>query len=190
MRKTMMFVALAFAAVPSFAQQPRYSNTVSFFVSDLSFTSGANGTNFDSDFGAALNHMFNDRVSAELSVTSQRIDRHITTYLDGFPTTTIKSDRISPIDASISYHFSTDGRWKPYLGVGARYISDSVRLTGPLGNYRFTRRSTEPEISGGITFQFNPRLGLRFDLKQILGSSRDSFADVQFKSSVGLSLRF
>ncbi|MEA2236189.1 MAG: OmpW family [Thermoanaerobaculia bacterium] len=192
MRKAIMtFVALALAAVPSFAQKPRYSNSVSVFVSDLSFTSNASGSSFDSDFGAALEHMFSDRFSAELSVTSQRIDRYATTYtVGGLPATITSSDRVYPIDAGVSYHFFTQSRWKPYLGVGAHYVSDSVRGTSPVGNYRFSRRSTDAEVSGGVTYQFNPRLGLRLDAKQILGGSGDFGANAKLKGSVGLSLRF
>ncbi len=188
----MVMVSLLFAAAPVFAQQSHYTNSVSVFVSDLSIAeSSATGTRFGSDFGAALEHMFSDRVSAELAVTSQRIGGSVTTFpLEGFPTTTTRSGRIYPIDATASYHFFTDSRWKPYLGAGARYVSDSVRVTGPLGDNRFTRRSTDPEITGGVTFQFNPRLGLRLDAKQILGSSGDIGADAKFKASAGLSLRF
>ena len=134
----MVMVSLLFAAAPVFAQRPHYTNSVSVFVSDLSFTSNASGSSFDSDFGAALEHMFSDRFSGDLSVTSQRIDRLATTFTSsGLPTTTPTSDRIYPIDASVTYHFFTDGRWKPYLGAGARYVSDSVHVTGLLGQLPF-----------------------------------------------------
>lgn len=69
-------------------------------------------------------------------------------------------------------------------------MSDTVRGDGPLGGYRFRTGTTDPEVTGGITFQFNPRLGLRFDAKQVIGSSRSIIADPKFKASVGLSLRF
>jgi outer membrane autotransporter protein len=193
MRKTIMtFVALAFAAVPSFAQQPRYSNTVSAFVSDALLTvSSESGTRFSTDFGAALEHMFNDRFSAELSVTSQHTDSHTTIITpSGLPVTATNSGRVYPIDATVSYHFFTDSRWKPYLGAGVQYVSDTVRGTNLSGNYRFTRRSTDAEVSGGVTFQFNPRLGLRLDAKQILGSSGDIGASAKLRVSTGLSLRF
>src|SRR5258708_29650907 len=74
-----VMVSLLFAAAPVFAQQSHYMNSVSVFVSDLSIAkSSATGTRFGSDFGAALEHMFSDRVSAELSVTSQREGRAVT----------------------------------------------------------------------------------------------------------------
>jgi Outer membrane protein W len=181
-----------FVAVPTFAQQPSRSNTVSAFLTDSQLSvSSSSGTRFGTDFGAALDHMFNDRFSAELSVTSQRAIRNVTTFSPaGVPTTISHSGRLYPIDANVSYHFFTEGRWKPYIGAGVRYVSDTVRGSGSLGGYRFTNRTTDGEVSGGITYQFNPRLGLRFDAKQIIGSSRSIIDDPNFKASVGLSLRF
>jgi outer membrane protein W len=184
-------VSLLFVVAPLYAQQPNRPNAVTLFMSDAYGGSDSSGTKFGADFGLALSHMFNDRFSGDLAVTSKRVGSSFTTYpLEGFPTTTTYANRIYPIDASASYHFFTDSRWKPYLGVGARYVSDSVRVTGPLGDHRFSRRSTDAEITGGITFQFNPRLGLRFDARQILGSSRDFGADAKLQGSAGLSLRF
>jgi outer membrane protein W len=192
MRKSIIaMVSLLFVVAPLYAQRPNRPNAVSLFVTDAGFGSGSNGTWIGADFGLAVSHMFNDRFSGELAVTSQRANRSVTIYpLEGFPTTTSSSGRIYPIDATASYHFFTDGRWKPYIGVGARYMSDSVHVSGPIGNYRLTRHSTDPEITGGITFQLNPTLGLRFDARQILSSSSDALADAKFQASAGLSLRF
>lgn len=191
MRKSMIVaISLLFVVVSAFAQQPGRSNAVSVFVTDAELGgSSASGTWFGADFGAALEHMFNDRVSAEVSVTSQRSHRSIN-FIGGLPVTSTYSDRLYPIDANVSYHFFTDSRWKPYLGAGLRYVSDTVRGNGALGSFRLTTRAVDPEVSGGITFQFNPRLGLRFDAKQVIGSSRSNIADPNFKASVGLSLRF
>jgi outer membrane protein W len=193
MRKSIIVAfSLLFVVVSAFAQQPSRSNSISVFVTDSELDwSSSGGTRFGADFGAALDHMFNDRFSAELSVTSQHNIRYVTTFSPaGLPTTITHSARLYPIDANVSYHFFTDSRWKPYLGAGLRYVSDTVRGDGPLGGYRLATRTTDPEVSGGITFQFNQRLGLRFDAKQIIGSSRSTVADPQFKASVGLSLRF
>jgi outer membrane protein W len=193
MRKSMIVaISLLFVVVSAFAQQPGRSNAVSVFVTDTELGgSSTSGTRFGADFGAALEHMFNDRVSAEVSVTSQRSHSNVTTFSPaGTPTFSTRSDRLYPIDANVSYHFFTDSRWKPYLGAGLRYVSDTVRGDGMLSASRFTTRTTDPEVSGGITFQFRPALGLRFDAKQIVGSSRSTIADPKFKASVGLSLRF
>jgi outer membrane protein W len=185
-------VSLLFVVASAFAQQPVRSNAVSVFVTDTELGSSSDrGVSFGADFGAAIEHMFSDRVSGELSVTSQRVNRNVSTFsIGGLPATTTNSERLYPIDANASYHFFTDSRWKPYLGGGLRYVSDTVHGSGPLGSDRFTTRSTNPEVSGGITYQFNPLLGLRFDAKQVIGSSHSIIADPKFKASVGLSLRF
>jgi outer membrane protein W len=192
MRKLIIVtISMLFVVVSAFAQQPVRSNAISVFVTDPQLFKSQAGTKFATDFGLALEHRFNPRLSAELSVTNQRSNQFFTTLTPtGSPTTVRYSVRSYPIDANVSYHFFTESRWRPYLGAGLRYVSDTVRGTNVAGNYRFTTRSVEPEISGGITFQFTPRLGLRFDAKQVIRSADPAVSDPQFKASVGLSLRF
>src|SRR5512133_3896508 len=80
-RSIVVAVSLLLIAGSSFAQQPKQSNTISVFVSDLTL-SGSSSTPYRSDtgFGAAIDHRFNDRVSGELSVTRQSFQRHITDF--------------------------------------------------------------------------------------------------------------
>ena len=191
-RSMIVAVSLLLFAASAFAQQPSRSNSVSVFVSDLSFIySSTNGTRFDAAYGASLAHMFSNRFSGELSVTSEHTRAFVTTFdPSGAPTTSTFSKRVYPIDANLSYHFLTDSRWKPYVGGGLRYLSDSVRGFGPLGDYHIATRSVNPEVSGGITFQFNPKVGLRFDVKEILGGQASSLTNLDTKSSVGLTFRF
>jgi outer membrane protein W len=126
-----------------------------------------------------------------LTVTSQRSSQfYTTTTPTGVLTTLRYATRAYPIDATVSYHFLNETRWKPYLGAGLRYVSETLRGTIPGGDYRFTTRTVEPEISGGLTFQFTPRLGLRFDAKQVIGRNDRVVADPALKGYVGLSLRF
>jgi outer membrane protein W len=184
-------VSLLLVAASALAQQPSRSNSVSVFVSDVSFIySTTNGTRFDAGYGASFAHMFNNRFSGELSVTSERT-RAFVTLLDpsGVPTTSTFSRRLYPIDANLSYHFFTDSRWKPYLGAGLRYLSDSRRSVGSFGSREFTTRSLNPEVSGGVTFQFNPTVGLRFDVKDVLGGSGSSLSS-DTRASIGLAFRF
>lgn len=193
MRKAIIVAtSLLFVVGSAFAQQPNRSNTVSVFASDLSITgSRSNGTNLDTSFGAAFGHMFNKNWSAELSVTRQGIRRYVTTFETArFPTTRTVRDQFFPIDAGFSYHFLTDSRWKPFVGGGLRYLNWSVPGDGPLGKYRIYFRTVDPEINGGVTFQFRPNLGLRVDAKKIVGSSRSALGDDALSGSVGLSFRF
>jgi outer membrane protein W len=192
MRKSIIVaVSLLFVVGSAFSQQPDRSNSVSVFVSDLGVFHGSSGTNVDAAFGAAFGHMFNRHLGAELSVTNRPAQHYVAYFVNGQPVNEFSyTERLLPIDAIVSYHFLTDSRWKPYLGAGARYLSNSVHQTTPLGSYRFTTRSLDPEISGGVIFQFRPALGLRFDAKQILSSGDYARGDSAFSGSVGLSFRF
>jgi outer membrane protein W len=192
-QSVLVAASLLFVAASAFAQQPTRSNSVSLFVSDLSvFHSSTNGTRIDAGYGLAFDHMFNDRLSGELSVTSERFRGFVTTFgPSDVPTTATFSDHVYPIDANVSYHFLTDSRWKPYFGGGLRYVSDTIHSGGSFGVHEFTSQRVDPEVSGGVTFQFKPALGLRFDAKQVIGSSSSSYgADPNFKASLGLSFRF
>ena len=193
MRKTMVVTAfLLFAAMSVFAQQPSHPNAVSVFVSDLSFASGSGGTHFDASYGAAFDHMFSDRFSGGVSVTSQRFRQSIFSVSPtGLPVSSTFTQTIYPIDANVSYHFFTGSRWKPYAGVGVRYVSETFHGSGALGSDHFSTHSVDPEVSAGVVFQFRPNLGLRLEAKQIVSDNSGALhGDPTFKGSVGLSFRF
>jgi len=192
MRKPAVIAAsLLFVVASAFAQQGSPSNTVSVFVSDLSIVySSQSGTDLDASYGASFSHMFNRHLSGELSVTSQPIQRTIIVASASGPTFSTSREHLYPIDANISYHFLTDSRWKPYLGGGVRYLENTVGFDLPTGTRRFSHRTVDPEITGGVTWQFRPNLGLRFDAKKIVGSSSSILGDSALSGSVGLSFRF
>ena len=181
-------LVLLFSA-PAFAQR---SNTVSIFVTDMS--SSAGGAQVDGAYGASFDRMFGDHFSGELSVTSQRYRRFVTLLgPTSEPRTGVVTDRIYPIDVNVYYHFVTAGRWKPYVGAGLRYVNDTfVGWAGPppIGPYSNGLRTVDPEVSGGVAFQFNQALALRLDARQVLGSHRSTVADPELKASAGLSVRF
>jgi outer membrane protein W len=197
MRKSIVVaVSLLFVVASAFAQQRATpANTVSVFVSDVMASySSSSGSRLDVSYGGAFSHMFTNHISAELSVTSQPARRYFSTLVvSGEPVTSSSTVHFHPIDANVSYHFLTDSRWKPYLGAGLRYLNNSVIVSDPLvshGTRRFTTRTVDPEISGGVVFQFRPTLGLRFDAKQIIGNSGSVLGERAFTGSVGLSFRF
>jgi len=183
---------LLFFAVSAFPQQ---SNTVSVFVTDLAISnSDIGGAHIDAAYGASFDRMFTERFSAELSVSSQRFRRRMRTFTGSSePTSVLVTDRIYPIDANVSYRFLNGSRWRPYLGAGLRYVNDTFhgyQGGGRTAFYRPAVQTIDPEISGGITLQFNRVLGLRLDAKQVLGSHRSDVADPELKASAGLSFRF
>ena len=187
----MLMISLLFVVASAFAQQNSTSNAASIFVSDMSITHSSVGTFVNAGYGGAFDHMFNNHISAELTVTSQRMRQTFTTFSSaGQATYGSYTKTLLPIDANVSYHFLTDSRWKPYVGVGLRYLSSTVQNVAPLNSYRYTSRSVDPEISGGVTFQFRPNLGLRLDAKQTVGNGGFVVGDGQTSGSIGLSFRF
>lgn len=196
MHKSMVVaVSLLIVAAPAFAQQPRRSSTVSVFVTDVSLTqANVGGAKVDAAYGASFDYMFTERFSGELSVSSQQSSRHLRTFTASTePINVLYAYRIYPIDANISYHFLSGSRWNPYLGAGLRQVNDTFHGYEGVSRtafYRHAVRTIDPEISGGITLQFNRTLGLRFDAKQVLGSNRSDVADPDLKASAGLSFRF
>lgn len=192
MRKSIIVaVSLLFVVATGFAQQPNHSNTVSVFVSDLAIShSAAAGTNLETSYGAAFGHMFNRNWSAELSVTSQPYQGNSIMVVNQKAIYSTFQDRLYPVDANISYHFLTGSRWKPYVGGGLRYLDFKTRLDLPIGVQRFSQRFVDPEVNAGVTFQFRPNLGLRFDAKRIMGTSNSVLGDSALSGSVGLAFRF
>jgi hypothetical protein len=188
-------VVAALLLLVSVSAFPQPSNTVSVFVTDLALSSSTiGGAKIDAAYGASFDHMFTERLSGELSVSSQRSRRHLRTFTASTePTNVLYSYRIYPIDANISYHFLSGSRWNAYLGAGPRQVNDTFHGYEGVSRtafYRHAVHTIDPEISGGITVQFNRTLGLRFDAKQVLGSNRSDVADPELKASVGLSFRF
>jgi outer membrane protein W len=192
MHKSLVVAALLLLFSVSAFPQP--SNTISVFVTDLALSNtNIGGAKVDAAYGASFDHMFTKRFSGELSVSSQRSRRYARTFTSSEPTSALFTYLLYPIDANISYNFLSGSRWRPYLGAGLRYVNDTFhgyQGTSRTAFYRPAVRTIDPEISGGITLQFNSTLGLRFDAKQVLGSGRSDVADPEFKASAGLSVRF
>ena len=187
-RLTLALCSLFLITASAFAQQPARRNSVSIFVVT---NSNAGGAKIDAAYGASFDRMFGDRFSAELAVGSERSRRFIPAFGPRPQISGTVTDRLHPIDARISYHFFTSRRWTPYLSGGLRYVSDTVPTVEAPGFVRqIAVHTIDPEVSGGIALQFNPRFALRLDLTQVLGSHRANVADPEFKASVGLTFSF
>jgi outer membrane protein W len=191
MQKPIVVAAtLLFVVAAAFAQSSR-SNGISVFVTDMSAGASGSRAKFDTAYGASYERMFSDRFSAEASVTSQNARRVVRRFDPGSaPVFGVASNRLYPIDANVFYHFLMDNRWKPYVGAGLRYVKDPFEGPGTFGEHLNAITTVDPEVSGGLVFQLNGTLGLRFDAKQVIGSNRSTVADPEFKASAGLSVRF
>ena len=184
-RLAVITAVLLLLSVPAVAQQSR-DNSLSVFVSDPSFSASGHQTNLEGGFGVAISRMFSDRFSVELSAASESHRTVRSVLTDGV--VSFQSLRVwtHPVDVTARYHFLTDGRWKPYVGTGMRYVT--VRNSYSNGR-ESDLRMIEGELSGGVVFQVRPELGIFFDAKQVLGSGSNR-ADPAFKPSLGLSWRF
>jgi len=191
MHKPIVVAVLLFVPASAFAQQSSHSNAISIFVTDMSAGASGSPAQFDTAYGASFERMFSDHFSAEVSVTSQNARRIVRLFTSGSePRFGVASNRLYPVDATVSYHFLTGGRWRPYLGAGFRYVRDPFHGPGLLYEHYPTVTTIDPEVSGGLVVQLNRMIGLRFDVKQALGSGRSTVADPEFKASAGLSVRF
>jgi outer membrane protein W len=183
MRTLTAVVFSLLVATSAFAQK---KNEFSIFVSDANVSySRDQGTRGSGSPGLAFDRMVTPRISAQIAVAYER--HHTYSYIVNpngtftqvppLPFTTY------PIDLSARYHFLNDTRWKPYLGLGLRYVRQ------PHISYQFRYRDhVGPEIVGGTAFQLTKSFGLVLDGKAYLGD-REQY-DSQLKSSFGLFWRF
>jgi outer membrane protein W len=185
---TMPRIAVALScfliASSTFAQQ---RNTVSVFAVR---GGNAGGAKVDATFAASFERRLGDRFSAELTASSERARRIVEVFsTTSQPAYATFTTHLYPLDLNVSYQLLANSRWRPYIGGGMRYVHDTFHVAGRRVNY-VASQTIDPEVSGGITLQFNPTLGLRIDAKQVLGSHRTKVADPEFKASFGLGFSF
>jgi len=177
MRKLVVAVAFLLVSTAAFAQQDKPTGVFVFVTNPGYGSSERSGSYWEGGFGVAVQRMFTPHVSAELTVSRER---HITRLarfdLNGniIPDAPLRkfTNDVTPVDVTARYHFFKDSAWKPYAGVGVRYV-ESRAIGG---------------LTGGVVWQFRPSVGLRFDAKVLLGNE-SRFTD-PFNGSVGLAWRF
>lgn len=187
MKRLAAILATALVASAAFAQQ---KNTLSAFYSNPSlFLHSGYGGRPEGGIGLAIDHAFSPVFSVELAVADERYTLlRSSAVVNGIPTFQTRNVRVFPFDATANYHFFTDSRWKPYAGLGLRYVSTQEIGRGQF-NPAYRMYSLDPEVVGGVLFQFRPHLGLVLDAKQLIGN-RDLHSDPAFKMSAGFHWRF
>jgi hypothetical protein len=176
MRKLVVAVAFLLVSTAAFAQQDKPTGIFVFFNNPGFGVSERSGSYWEGGFGVAVQRMFTPHVSAELTVSRERHITELARYdLNGniidAPPLKLFND-FKPVDLMARYHFLNDSAWKPYAGIGVRYV-ESHAIGG---------------LTGGVVWQFRPSLGLRFDAKAMLGN-HSRFTDT-FNGSAGLAWRF
>ena len=167
MRTFTVLLVCLLVALPLVAQQPPKRNSLYVFVSNPSGGwSEGGGSSYEGAIGLALQHKFTPRWSGELAVSRQR-DHSGFTRFD--PNGNIIEQRTydidsTPIDLGAQYHFLNNTNWKPYLGLGARYYTDSSEV--------FIDRGAQVlyGATGGVVWQLRPAFGIRFDGKVLFGN--------------------
>jgi hypothetical protein len=182
MRKSRLFViALLLVSPAVFAQR---QNNVSVFFNQFGLQESNTGQHWHSSYGAAFESSFTRHFSAQISVGSEQhssfpyvVDE--TGYIN--QVTPVKF-RTYPIDLTARFRWVNETRFKPYIGLGARYVA-APHVDSMFG---YTNRTT-PELVGGVVYQLR-HLGIVADGKVLLGDHE--YYDSVFKTSIGLSWRF
>lgn len=158
------------------------------FGSNLSYTeSDAVEANWRGGYGLGLEYQLNERWSAELSVSREQAGTWTVGMIGPDGVFQARNYKITahPIDVVGQYHFFTKSAWKPFVGIGARYVDSK----GPGFPYQIENTQLAPQITGGVYYNFTKNLGLRLDVKRLLANG-SSYFDDERKVSVGLGWKF
>jgi len=187
MRRVAAILFAFLLASTAFGQQ---KNAFSVFYNDPSYWfSSSSGGHAEGGVGVAVSHAFSPIFSTELSIARESYTLFANQAVsNGMISYDRVSVRTTPIDATARYHFVNATRWKPYIGGGLRYV-DTHEIGRGTFSPRYTFRSVESEIVGGVVFQIRPRIGLIFDGKQLIGN-HSLHSDPSFKGSIGFNWRF
>jgi outer membrane protein W len=180
-RLAFVTVLLNSLATAAFAQ----SNQLSIF-----FNQSAGSVHTHHGYGAALIHLWTPRFSTGIAAAVE--DPVVGICVGGILTPEKCTDikvRTYPVDLTGRFHFLNDTRWKPYIGLGARYVG-APHLTSQqllvVGHSYSDHVSAE--FIGGLEFLFKPSFGLTAEVKGLLRNSEDY--DSAFNFSGGLNWHF
>ena len=163
---------------------------------------------FDADFGygAAVNFFIGDRVSIELAAARVEPESRLTRRrAAGVPIITGGNLEITPLTATLQFHFAPNGFIDPYIGAGAAYVL-----------YDFSEEAETDDIdqidfdddvgfavNAGVGIRLGSNFGLNFDAKYvpiesnatavIIGQNEEAQGTIEVSPiiiSAGLSLRF
>ena len=180
----LVFLTMFLVASAAWAQPV---NEVSLFLSNVSSLSysSSDELRWYTGVGVGYSRMIRPNVSAQLAVA---MEEHRTyPYFVG-PTGDIlpvqpHDIRTYPVHLAARYHWVNDTRWKPYLGLGLRYVA----APDVDSRFRFEDK-LNAEAVGGVQFLVKPEFGIELEARQLAGD-REHY-DQLFKLSVGVNWRF
>lgn len=174
-RKLIIVLAVLFLSTTAFAQKQ----------GDLRGTLYT--TNPSGGVGVGLAYWVGSQLSIELSTAVEQHSASRTIVIDGDLARVESFDYSSnPVDFLVQYHIptATIDRWKPYVGVGARYVKRPDESPDTE-----TNAAISPELNGGVFYHLQPRLALRFDVRQLLRGDTPPYDD-SAKFAFGVVWRF
>jgi outer membrane protein W len=161
LRIALLLVALA--ALPAFAQAPVDVSVFASWVDaqgDMLFEDGSE-TDFESGdgFGVAVNWFWGQRFSTELSASALTMDAGLLLPVDaGEPFLfDLGSVDLTPITATLQFHFARDSFIDPYVGVGAAWV-----MADDLESDDLDQLGVGPiEVNDEVTYVLNAGFGVR-----------------------------
>lgn len=144
-------------------------------------------TNPSGGVGLALTYWVGAQFSIEASTAVERHSARRTVVFEGDLARVESFDYSShPVDFFVQYHLptATINRWKPYGGLGARYVKRPAESPDTE-----TSAVISPELNGGVFYHLQPRLALRFDARQLLRGDTPPYDD-STKIGFGVVWRF
>jgi len=179
---TLLFLLAVVLAVPAFAQ-PKAANDFSLFVAPGYYGhSDALGNSSEIGYGLGYRHSFTDRLALDASVSRFRQTGFV--FIPGYqPSLYRYTVHTVPIDVTADYLFTTEGKWKPYAGLG---VHAAIIESSPNSD---SSRPFSPVVVGGVTFNFARSWGVFVEGRQLL-TNDDRAEDPSFRGSFGFRYRF
>lgn len=120
-------------------------------------------------FGISANLHWGSRLSTELAAYAVSADTEITT--SGGPVFDLGSLDLTPITATLQFHFNRGGFVDPYIGAGAGYILANDLSSDDLDALEIGDIEIDDEITwllnAGLDFGFTPNFGVVVDAKYL-----------------------
>jgi outer membrane protein W len=159
MRRVFFSLSIVLFAATAFAQSADTLRFSSFFVNPGDTHAAFPVPYSDTAYGGGVEYFATKSLAAQVVVSSELtiVTRFVSTIGSGGTVLTLPATsfvRVHPLDGLIRYHFDTGSRWKPHVGVGARYLD----IEG-WHNWR-------TELNAGVTFALTRHLGIDADVRQ------------------------
>ena len=185
-RRTFLIVVLVHSLAPLASAQ---HNQLSVFVSE---SAGSVPVRSNRGYGLALTRQWTPRLSTGMAVAIE--DPVVRECTGGFFDPLVCSEttlRTYPVDLTGRFHFINDTRWKPYVGIGARYVraprlsSEASRTLG-----RDYADHLDPQVVGGLEFLITPSIGVGTEVKVLFCDNKNCEYDSELKVAGGFIWRF